>query len=451
MKNAKLKQQLALLVLNHLRFYARATIKRVNPIIIGVTGSAGKTSCRKAITAILRTRGTVKESIHANSESGISLNILGITPRDYSKWDWLRMCALAPIKYLTNRSKYTYYVAEMEADEAKYPKNMEYLLSIITPHIGVYVSAGVVHSAGFDQLVSDHNVSRHTHKLEEVIVKENCKMLKALPRTGTAIYNFDQKSIRDATSHLKSRSLTVGKRVSSDLRLLRTTTTRLGFAASYSYQGQVYELQLPLLLEANYASTFGLALAVGASLGVPVVRGIEALSNPERNQHIIPPGRFRLFAGKKNTHIIDSSYNASPDTVSSALSILHTVAGRHRKIVVLGDMRELGSLTKHAHQNVVKEIMDNCDECYLFGKETKEYTLPRLVTANFPVYHFDTIQKLNSHLLASLTENAWVLVKGSQNTILLERVVEALLADKSDITNLCRRGKYWDTIRQNTT
>ncbi|MEI6690262.1 MAG: Mur ligase family protein [bacterium] len=444
-----MRQKIGLLILNYLRFFAHLKLAQNHPIVIGVTGSAGKTSCRKAIVQILATKGQVKESIHANSESGISLNILNLTPTDYSPLDWLRMCALAPFRLLS-RESYAYYVAEMEADSAKSPKNMDYLLSIISPDIGVYVSSGVVHSDGFDHLVTDHHPARRSLKLEAAIVRENGKLLTHLSTSGVAVYYYDNAIIRQLVRSSRARQLGVGTSRKASLQLVETIINKSGFAAKYRYQGQVYTLNLPILLEKNYALTFGLALGVGASLGVSVAHGVEALSSAQNLGRIIPPGRMRIFDGIKGSTLIDSSYNSSPKTVSAALELLRHIAGRSKAVAVLGDLRELGTISKSAHRKLADEIMQHCDICYLFGNETKAYTLPRLVTAKFPVFHFDTIKELNAHLTKNLPAKSWVIIKGSQNTILLERVVEVLLADKKDANRLCRRGKYWDRIRSNT-
>ena len=70
-------------VLYYLRFFAKLKLAKINPIVIGVTGSAGKTSCVAAIEAILKTKFKVKTTGAANSESGIPLEILGLKMNDY--------------------------------------------------------------------------------------------------------------------------------------------------------------------------------------------------------------------------------------------------------------------------------------------------------------------------------------------------------------------------------
>lgn len=136
-----------------MRFWARLQLKKTAPDVIGITGSAGKTSCRNAVKVILQEKYKVKVSYKANSESGIPLNILGIKPCDYSTIDWLRMVILAPIKLLTNWQVFEKYVVEMGIDSPTPPKNMEYLLTIVRPRTGIFLNALPVHTAFFPEKI----------------------------------------------------------------------------------------------------------------------------------------------------------------------------------------------------------------------------------------------------------------------------------------------------------
>lgn len=169
-----MKKYLSIFVLQYLKFFAKLKIAKINPIIIGVTGSAGKTSCVAAIEAILKTKYTVKTTGTANSESGIPLSILDLKMNDYSIFDWMRVILLAPFVKL---DKFDVLVAEMGIDDLKSPKNMEYLLSIIQPKIGVFLNALPVHT---EQMKSVEN-----------IFDEKSKLIKSLPTDGTAIINSD--------------------------------------------------------------------------------------------------------------------------------------------------------------------------------------------------------------------------------------------------------------------
>ncbi|HBD02363.1 MAG: UDP-N-acetylmuramoyl-tripeptide-D-alanyl-D-alanine ligase [Microgenomates group bacterium GW2011_GWC1_46_16] len=419
---------------------------RQNPkaLIIGITGSAGKTSTSLALAQILGQKGTVKHSLHANSESGIPLDILGLSPHNYSPFDWLRLIFLAPFRLLT-REHFRYYIVEMGVDSPFPPKNMGYLLRFIKPDLAIILNASISHAFAFDSLIKDRDPKRRRAKLQARIAQEKMQLALAVHSPGTAVVNADQADFLPYLPQLSARLLTFGTSARSNLCFTLPVISRAGFRLDFTYQNQTYSLQLTDIFSAQYGYTFAAAIAASAALGIPPKHSLTALTN-----YHAPAGRLRLLDGKNHTHILDSSYNASPVTMLEALQLLSKLGGRAKKIAVLGDMRELGSSSKHAHQLLADQIIRYSNEVLLFGPETLTYTLPRLKTRHFPAHHFTSMSSLNQFLLSDLTPNAWILVKGSQNNILLERAIHAILANPSDVNLLCRRGAYWDQIRQNT-
>lgn len=441
-----MKQILGLWILKYLRFFARLQLaKNKEAVIIGITGSSGKTSTRLALVEILKVRGLVKHSAHANSESGIPLNILGLKMSNYSVFAWLKVLVLAPWRYLTFAEKYNYYVVEMGIDGPNPPKNMDYLLTIIQPDMAIILGASLTHAAAFDHLVKDTNPARKSAKLLKLIASEKMKLAHAVSPKGTVVINDDNAALRPHTHHVKARLLRVGHTSKSDFKIKKTSISAKGFNSRWSYLDNTYLLQLSDLFGEEYATTFLSAIAIGHSLGISLDRCCEALQ-----AYRAPAGRMRVFSGIKNTHIIDSSYNASPATMLMSLNNLKKIAPRSQKVAVLGDMRELGILSKVAHQNLAKQLPQYADLVFLFGPLMKKYVVPTLKRQRFPVYHVDTMTELIRQIKAKLMTNSWVLVKGSQNGLYLERVVESLLQHPEDVTKLCRRGKYWDKIRSAT-
>ncbi len=443
----RFKRFLSYPVLFYLRFWAKLQLKKTKPLIIGVTGSAGKTSTRIAAATILRSLGTLKEAKHANSESGIPLNILGLSLKNYSLLDWLRVVFMAPFAYLFNHESYNYYLVEMGIDSPYPPKNMSYLLSILKPKVGIVLNANLVHTSQFDHLVKDRNTSRRQQKLIRLIAQEKGKLVTTMDSGGLAILNCDQSEIDELSSQTKARVLTFGYQNSADIRILKLKKTRSLFKVSFRYLAQEASLEFKNLpFEDNYAYTFAAAIAMGVGLGVPFQKTIELL----QQKYYAPPGRWRIFSGIKQTTLVDSSYNASPLTMKSALTNFKRLARRAHKIAVIGDMRELGQEAKSVHKNLALWLLDNADEAVLFGRLTQEYTLPILKQRHFPVHHFSTMVQLIAYLQTNVQAKSWLLFKGSQNTIFLERAVAALLLNKSDAEHLCRRGQYWDKIRAQT-
>lgn len=441
-----LKSIFGQLILNYLRFWAKLQLSK-NPqaVIIGITGSAGKTSTRLALVKILKKRGVVKHSVHANSESGIPLNILGIKMSDYSILSWLRVVLLAPLQYVTFNERYNFYVVEMGIDSPFPPKNMDYLLSIIRPHIAIILGASLTHAAGFDSLVKDRDPKRREHKILNLIAKEKMKLAQSLAPDGVAILNCDNAAIMTFASDLKCRTISFGLASNSTVKISQTKVNTTGFHIKLNYQSQNEVLDLPDIYGSEYGYTFAAAIAAALSLGISLTKSISELS-----EYRAPAGRMRVFSGMHNSHLLDSSYNASPSSVKSALKLISQVGGKEFKIAVLGDLRELGSVTKTSHQILAQDVLNNVDEVVLFGEYTAKYTLPLLQNFNFPVHHFTKMSDLIAYLRHSIKPNSWILFKGSQNEIYLERAVEALLANPSDSKFLARRGKYWDQKRSLT-
>lgn len=437
------KKYLGQIILRYFKALAILQLKK-NPqaIIIGITGSSGKTSTRLSIVSMLQGRGVVKHSAHANSESGIPLNILGLAISSYTALDWLRLIIMAPIKLLTNWEKFNYYVVEMGIDGPDEPKNMAYLLKIIKPNVGIVLNARLVHSAAFDHLVKDNNPERREAKVLRLIAREKMLLLKSLAKQSVAVVNIDQKELLNQKRDIEARIITFGKSEKANVQIVSAKNSAQGFKLVLKYQDQLYRVQLNDLYTPNYAYTFAASVAALAGIGIPPSLSIKGLS-----AYKSPAGRMRVFPGIHQSRIIDSSYNASPETMLESLKFLNDIGGRSKKIAVLGDMRELGLTTKSAHKKLADWAMNYCDEVVLYGELTKEYVLPVLQSQKFTVHHFDDINLLNKYLTKVVKPKSTIMIKGSQNTIMLERAVAAILANKSDIDRLCRRGKYWDKIR----
>src|SRR3990167_7778197 len=140
-----MRNTLSLGVLYYLRFLAKIALFLNRPQVIGITGSAGKSSTRNAVFAVLKNNFKTKMIVKGNSESGIPLGILGLAPKDYSKIDWLRMILLAPFG-LFHLLGTKYLVVEMGIDEPDPPKNMEYLLTVVKPQIAIFINVHPVHT-----------------------------------------------------------------------------------------------------------------------------------------------------------------------------------------------------------------------------------------------------------------------------------------------------------------
>ena len=198
-------------------------------------------------------------------------------------------------------------------------------------------------------------------------------------------------------------------------------------------------------LPRHFAYEFLFAIAVSKKLGIAIDTSISLLEK----HFTLPPGRLSIFDGIKNIKIIDSSYNnATLTPILDVLDLLATIPKTHRTVVVLGDMRELGSMSKLIHEKVAQKLLESADMAILIGPLMEKFVAPILKSNDYPFYSFKTFTEAKSTILELIKPHDVVLVKGSQNTLYLERVVEMLLLHPEDTARLCRRGKFWDDQRQ---
>lgn len=402
-------------------------LKRINPKIIGVTGSVGKTSTAAAIYTILSSKFKVHYNEHANTESGIPLDILGIQPKNYSMSDWLRMVASAPLTTFKFTPDYQIYIAEMGIDAPFWPKNMDFLLWVIQPIVGVFLNARLVHSQNFKNL--------------EEIATEKGKLIRSLPANGVAIINIDDDYGKELSLETVAGQITYGKSKDAMLTIKDVEIDMSGFKLKFSYENKDYLLNFKdRLFNFEYGEVFLPAIGVGIALGMEIPDIIHTLES----NYQTPPGRMTKLAGIKGSIILDSSYNASKSAVLAALEVIRTIGKNSRKIAVLGDMRELGDNAEIEHKEIAKASLEAADLVITVGPLTNKY---------FPekVQNFTNSYKAGEYLRGIIKKGDVILFKGSQNTIFLEQAVEIVMANPKEADKvLCRRGEFWDKKRRET-
>lgn len=434
------------ILLFYLRFFAKLQLKKIRPIIVGVGGSSGKSSTSILISQILEEKFKVKHGFGKNSETGIPLSILDIKMDGYGSWDWIKVLLLTPIKILTNFKRFDIYVAEMGIDSPKSPKNMEYLLKIFKPQMGILTNINLEHSINFDPFVKSEDINERRREILELTAKEEGSLLKSIPESGTGFINLDDEYIEKLLP-LKSKIVTVSrKNKDADFFIDKINIDLNFFTVEFLFLGEKYKLVINQPLPEYFAFPLIFSIAIGFSFGFSVTESIEILNR----KFSLPPGRFSVFKGINNSTLLDSSYNSSLEASVGALEAIFKIGVNKRKVGILGDMRELGSLSKIQHENLAKTILKTLDLVILIGPIMKEYVAPILKEKGFNYEVFETYKEAKDKIEDSAGKDDLILVKSSQNTLFLERAVELLLANKTDRSKLCRREPYWTKIRQKT-
>ncbi len=343
-----------------LRSLARITLQKFKPLVIGVTGTAGKTSTKGAIAVVLSHCGKRVRSAagNLNTEFGFPLNIIG----DYSAvetelvgnkgpaghmlekgWFWSRaiIVALWNVFFMKKEKYPEVLVLEYGADK---PGDLDVLLDIASPSIAVVTVIG--------------DIPVHVQQYADIqaVIAEKQKLIAALPESGYAILNADDSRVLAMQSATKAGITTYGFGEGSDVHITdlelqvdnprRVTPKPVGMRFHLGRPGDFVPVHIEEALGAPQAYACAAAAAVGGVLGFSMARIGEALA-----YHRAPSQRLRVINGIEGSIILDDSYNSSPVAVAAALDVVKKLKAK-RKVAVLGDMRELGRYERQAHEQV---------------------------------------------------------------------------------------------------
>jgi len=435
-------------VLKYLQILTRSYVKRNKIEIFGLTGSIGKTTLTIALYNILSKKFSVgmtyRDGHGLNSESGIPFALLDVHVDGYRFVDWIRYVIVATIHFIFTRPKYEMFIIEMGVDK---PGDMDFILSMTRADLGIFLSISKVHTENFEKLLK----TRH-HKNKDALLKlvlaEKAKVIMSLEEDGWAVLNYDEEMIRSLQYFTKAQVITFGLKKGADVQGIVKKTSEDGFIGEVRYGNQSEKIKIQkYLVNEKVFTTLLAAITVGITYDISLLTCIGAVETMA-----LPPGRMTKIEGIKDTIIIDSSYNASKLSMLEALDNLELFEKR-RKIAVLGDMRELGVESKAEHEEVAEKARKIVDEFVLIGPMMKEHFLTYLIERGVKqkqVHHFDnTYDALEFVKNKGIHGREAILVKGSQNTLYLEIVVEGIMKhpDKADAL-LCRRGSDWDKKRK---
>lgn len=350
--------------------------------LIAVTGSNGKTTTKEMIASILRAAfgdAVLVTQGNFNNDIGLPLTLLKLNA--------------------THRAA----ILEMGMN---HPGEIAYLAEIARPTVALVTNAQRAHLAGMGSI--------------EAIATEKGSIYSCLGQGGVAVFNADDVWAElwraQSAGH---RVMTFGLEQPADVSAqcqLRGLENHL----TLSVQGEQVSvaLALPGVHNArNALAAATAALAAGVSLaavheGLAAFRGIK--------------GRLQRCAGLNGAILLDDTYNANPDSVRAGIDVLAATIGK--KVLVLGDMGEIGEMTGQFHDEVGGYAKSQgVDRLFAFGESSL------LAAHNFGVggVHCKKIEELIAAVIAELGSDTaagtTVLVKGSR-FMQMERVVNAITA-----------------------
>jgi UDP-N-acetylmuramoyl-tripeptide--D-alanyl-D-alanine ligase len=303
--------------------YALAShaLRRVQPLVVAVTGSNGKTSTKEMVAAILSQHFNVlRTEGNLNTETGVPLTILSLEPH------------------------HSALVLEMGMQQAG---DIAQLAAVAKPVIGIITNVGVVHIEFFNS--------------HEELARAKGELVAALPEEGLAVLNADNEFYPLLAQMTSARVASFGYE-KGDYRIEEYQTRQAG-GSEFSIRGVSVRLAMGGRHQALNAAA---ALAACEFAGVPLAAGAEALADVKvehRLQEVITPAGYS---------IVDDAYNASPESMLAAFDTLAEGPRPGRLLAVLGEMRELGSLSEEAHQRVGKRAAEVFDAfCVVDGPHAR--------------------------------------------------------------------------------
>jgi len=344
-------------------------------IVVGITGSNGKTTLKELIAACLKQQApTLATQGNLNNDIGMPLMLARID------------------------NTHRYAVLEMGANHAG---EIAYLASLASPDVVVITNAGAAHLEGFGSI--------------DGVACAKGEILLDKKRPQMAVLNADDPFFEYWTSLVSDiDSLSFGFRDSADVRADDIDASASSTKFNLHVAGERVAVALPLVGVHNVRNACA-AAAVAHALGISlddIRAGLENVSPVA--------GRLQPVRGVHGATLFDDSYNANPLSVMAAADFLSALQGE--SWLVLGDMKELGNDAAELHREVGEAARaSGVDRLFAYGDLASSAVEGFGENARW----YASLDTLVDELSEALTADVSVLVKGSRS-MRMERVVDAL-------------------------
>lgn len=361
-------------------------------VVIGVTGSQGKTGTKDVLAQVLEPHDdTIAPTGNYNNELGLPLTALRATEET------------------------RYLVAEMGARGVGH---ISYLASLVGPRVGVVLNVGVAHVGEFGSRAA--------------IAQAKGELVEALPGDGVAVLNADDPLVAAMAARTIARVVTFGEDPSADVRIGDVRLDDHGRTLfTLSYGGDERPIALGLV-GAHQAMNAAAAAAAAIGAGLAFEEVCTALAD------VGPRSRWRMEAATRadGVTVVNDAYNANPDSMRAGLRTLVEIAHQRpgaRSIAVLGEMKELGGTSRDEHDAIGRlAVRLGVSQLVVVGDGARALHLGAALEGSWDgesVLVADVAEAI-AYVTGVVRGGDVVLVKASRSAG-LERVAAALLADPS--------------------
>lgn len=340
---------------------------KFNIPVIGITGSVGKTTTKEMTHAVMSYKyNTLKNEGNLNNEIGVPLTLF--------------------------RLDETHEAAVIEMGMSGFDE-ISRMTKAVRPDVAIISNIGVSH---IEKLGS-----------REGILKAKLEILHGMKPDAPVILNGDDDMLASAEAGNHPVIYYGINNVNSFFKAFDITSKESETEMSVGFAGGSGRVSLPFPGRHNVYNALA-AVAAGMQFGIDVQNGLDALKN------YVPAGMRQRINKKNGITFIEDCYNASPDSQAAALAVLAGMNAQ-RTVAVIGDMLELGEVSRDAHYGVGKKAAENkIDAVFTYGERSLETAKGAKDGGVAEVRSFDNKEELSEELSAYLKEGDAVLFKASR-------------------------------------
>jgi len=348
---------------------ARYYKKKYNVPTVSVTGSVGKTTTKDMLYAVMAQKyNTLKTPGNFNNDIGLPLTVLML------------------------EEEHKAAVLEMGMNHFG---EIDYLASIALPDVAVITNIGMSH---IENLGS-----------QEGIFKAKCEVVKYLGSDKVLIVNGDDKYLQTLKGNVECRVIYYGVDNSENDVYAKDICDKgidgIDFVAVVC--GKEYEVSVKNAGRHNVYNALA-AICTGLELGISVEDAIEGIYNCEYT------AMRMAITQQKGMTIINDCYNASPDSIRAALSVLKGAKGE-RRIAILGDVLEMGDFAQKAHYELGKSVVESgADILITVGKNARCIAEGAIDNGMKNVQSFEKTLEAQAYCADAVMEGDAVLIKASR-------------------------------------
>ena len=362
---------------NSLNDLAKVTRNNTSAKIIGITGSVGKTTLKNLVAFALKSYGKIYHSPHSyNNKFGVPFSICNL-------------------KRNTN-----YGIFEIGMDKKG---EIDSLSKIVKPEIAVITNISGAHFKNFNSLKD--------------IANAKSEIIDNVSNEGSVVLNKDDKFFNFFYNKAKKKGLNI---VSFSYKNKADV-----YLSTIKKKRNIFELKVFVKKRIYYFKTIYFTKNVLTNIlaCISILSIFNLNFNKIKNKFIyfkIPNGRGDIKIVKKfkkRFKFIDESYNANPLSMSSAIKNMDFYKRKNnsKKIILLGDMLELGKKSKKFHKELSKTInKSDVDKVFVYGKHIKETF--HSISRNKRGKIFNNLKEANTHFCNIINNNDLLMVKGSNAT-----------------------------------